>query len=468
MGWGVFCPRSQGANLNMTTQTGKARILAALQHQPTDRIPWLPFAGVHAGRLVGYNATEVLTDGDKLFEALMAVNRLYDPDGQPVLFDLQVEAEILGCELLWAEKAPPSVASHPLAQDFTIPTHMPQKSDGRLPLILDVMQRMKSAVGDQTALYGLVCGAFTLASHLRGTELFLDMMMQPDKLHELLAYTRDVTLTLIDYYIDAGMDVIAVVDPLVSQIGPKHFEQFLSALYSETFAHIRERGVYSSFFVCGDATKNIEAMCQTKPDSIGIDENIDIVAAKAITDQYNVTMGGNIPLTTVMLLGTQQDNMRFAVDLLDKVTPQNFILAPGCDMPYDIPTENVIGIVEAARDPEQVRQMLADYQAEDLFDIPIDLPDYAHLEKPLIEVFTLDSDTCAACTYMFGVASRAATELGTGVDLVEYKFTKRENVARCKKMGVKNLPSIYINGELKYSSLIPSTEALLADIKALL
>lgn len=30
-----------------------------------------------------------------------------------------------------------------------------------------------------------------------------------------------------------------------------------------------------------------------------------------------------------------------------------------------------------------------------------DMPDYGNLPRPMIEVFTIDSDTCAACTYMF-------------------------------------------------------------------
>lgn len=444
---------------------GKQRLLAALRNQPTDTIPWVPFAGVHAGRLKGYTAEEVLQDADKLFISLLEANRLYDPDGQPILFDLQIEAEILGCELVWAEKAPPSVASHPLENELTIPARLPEKTDGRLPLVLDVMQRMKRAVGERTALYGLICGPFTLASHLRGTEIFMDIMLNPEALHDLLAYTRDVNRRIADFYIDAGMDVIAIVDPLVSQIGPKHFAQFLHEPFRDVFAHIRERGARSSFFVCGDATKNIEGMCQTEPDSISVDENINMVAAKAITDRYQVCLGGNIPLTTVMLLGTQQDNMKWVIDWLDQLSGPNLILAPGCDMPYDTPVENTIGVMEAIRRPDDARRMLEHYAAPDLFNLPVELPDYAHLPRPLVEVFTLDSDTCAACGYMFGAAARAVREIGTPIDIVEYKFTERENVARCMKLGVKNLPSIYINGELKYSSIIPSNDELLAELK---
>jgi len=445
--------------------TGKDLLLATLRHEPAPAIPWVPFAGVHAGKLKGYSAHEVLTDGDKLFEALLAVNQTYDPDGQPVVFDLQIEAEILGCDLVWVDKGPPTVASHPLATTMTVPTRLPEATDGRLPLILDVMRRMKAAVGDHTALYGLITGPFTLASHLRGTEIFMDMFDHPDFLNELLAFCRDVAKRMAALYIEAGMDVIAVVDPLVSQVSPRHFSKLLSGSFSDVFDFIREQGAYSSFFVCGDATKNIEVMCHTGPDSISIDENIDLVAAKRITDAHNIAIGGNIPLTTRMLLGTQQDNMKFVADLLAQIDPHNFILAPGCDMPYDVPIENVVGVLQAIRDPEATRAMLTNYHAEE-FDLDaVILPEYGNLDKPLVEVFTLDSDTCAACGYMRDAALRATAEFAGQVEIVEYKFTQKENIARVMKMGVKNLPSLYINGELAYSSLIPSNRELVEKIQ---
>jgi len=115
----------------------KDLLFAALRHEETPAIPWVPFAGVHAGSLKGYHARQFLTDEKKLVDALLDVNRQYDPDGQPVVFDLQIEAEILGCELVWAEKSPPSVATHPLAQSMELPTRLPEKTDGRLQNSLD-------------------------------------------------------------------------------------------------------------------------------------------------------------------------------------------------------------------------------------------------------------------------------------------------------------------------------------------
>jgi uroporphyrinogen decarboxylase len=446
---------------------GKELIFQTLRHEKTNEIPWVPFAGVHAGKLKGYTAEEVLKDTDKLVESLLEVKKIYEPDGMPIIFDLQVEAEILGCDLLWSKDNPPSVKSHPLSDEKTIPCkcQIPTAESGRIPLILDAMKRVKSAVGDEVALYGLICGPFTLASHLRGSGIFMDMLKDAEYVTELVDYCGEIACKMAEYYIDAGMDVIAVVDPLVSQVSPAHIDKMLAPAFTAVFDFVRSKGVYSSFFVCGNATKQIDAMCRTYPDSISVDENVNLAKAKEITDKYNIAIGGNLPLTTTMLLGNQQDNMVEVIKLIDSVEdPHNFIVSPGCDMPYDTPIENTIAAGQAVKRPDIARKMVENYEVVEE-DIEVEIPDYENLDKVLIEVFTLDSDTCAACTYMLKSVTDIYDEIKDIADYVEYKYTIKENIARMKKMGVSALPSIYINGEPKWESIIPSKEALIQDIK---
>jgi uroporphyrinogen decarboxylase len=445
--------------------TGKEKVLAVLNKQKIDSIPWLPFAGVHAGKLKGYTAREVSTDAGKLIDSLREVNKLYKPDGQPIMFDLQIEAEILGCDLVWSEDAPPTVSTHPLSDTTDIPTKIPGADEGRIPLVLEAMKAMKAEIGNTTALYGLITGPFTLASHLRGTNIFMDMIMNPEYVKELMEYATEVAKVVSGYYIETGMDVIAVVDPLVSQISPDHFTEFIDGPFSAVFDTIRAGGALSSFFVCGNATANIAPMCKTKPDSISVDENVNLAEAKKVTDSYDVVIGGNIPLTSVMLFGTQQDNMKNTVDLIDSLDNTDMlIIAPGCDMPYDIPVENTIGVQQAVHQTEQIREMVKNYEGTEIV-FEGELPDYPNLEKPFIEVFTLDSITCAACTYMKASAVDIKEHFGDKVDMVEYKYTEPQNIARCKVMEVKQLPSIYINGELKYSSIIPNRSEFIAEVE---
>ena len=98
----------------------------------------------------------------------------------------------------------------------------------------------------------------------------------------------------------------------------------------------------------------------------------------------------------------------------------------------------------------------------------IELPDYEHLPRPLVEAFTLDSASCAACTYMWASVCDAKKAYGDRIDTVEYKYTTREGIARCRKVGVQNLPSLYINGKLYYASIIPSRDEFFSEIDKLL
>ncbi|HBN85468.1 MAG TPA: uroporphyrinogen decarboxylase [Clostridiales bacterium] len=448
---------------------GKQLVIDTLKHKKTSRIPWIPFAGVHAGLLCGYDAKEVLTDADKLYQSVNEANKIYHADGQPVVFDLQIEAEILGCKLQWETYSPPSVKTHPLENTDEIPClcTLPKKESGRIPIVLDVMTRLKNQIGEDTALFGLVCGPFTLASHLRGTNIFMDMYDDEDYVKRLLDYCTKVAMVMSEYYIEAGMDVVAAVDPLVSQISPDHFETFLLEPYTKLFDHIKQMDTHTAFFVCGNASANIDIMCQSSPDAIFVDENVDLKKAQQTTRKYNITIGGNIPLTSIMLHGTQQDNIKYTIDLIDSLEKDNLIIAPGCDMPYHTPIENTVAVSQAVQNTQAMRASVQNYDITD--DGPdVTLPDYTKLERPLVEVFTLDSATCAACTYMMASALDAKKEYGDKIDIVEYKFTVKENISRVKKMGVQKLPSIYINGQLQFSSIIPRKSELFDRINEVL
>ncbi|MBD3188443.1 uroporphyrinogen decarboxylase [Candidatus Bathyarchaeota archaeon] len=325
------------------------------------------------------------------------------------------------------------------------------------------MEEMKKQVGSTTALFGLVTGPLTLASHLRGTRFFMDMIKNKDYSKALISYTTKVAKIMSGMYIDAGMDVVAIVDPVISQISPRMFYELLGASFSQLFARIRDQGRFSSFFVCGDATKNIQPMCNTKPGSIFVDENVNMHAAKKITGASGIILGGNIPLTSVMLYGTQQDNMKYVIDLIDEIGRKHLIIAPGCDMPYDIPPANVVGVIQALAEPRKVRKMLEDYRVEEM-DIDVSLPDYSKLDHLLIEVFTIDSATCPACGYMKSTAMTATGEFGHAVRIIERKWTDRENIAIAKKLGIKHLPCMLFNGRIQYSSLIPSKDEFFKDI----
>lgn len=443
---------------------GKELIFKVLKGETVERSPWVPYTGAQIANFKGYTADEMFQDSDKLLECCLEAAVQYCPDGMTPMFDLQVEAEILGCDLQWYKNTPPTVCTHPLADEFKIPTQRISKEDGRIALICETMRKFKEAKPD-IAMYGLVCGPFTLASHLRGTNIFMDMYDDEEGVKALINYCEELVEEVATFYIDAGCDIIAPVDPLVSQISPEMFETFLSEPYSKFFDAMRKKNVFSSFFVCGDVTRNVEPMCKTRPDSIGVDENVNIVEAKKVTDAYEITISGNLQLTITMLMGTQQDNQKAAIELMDQMGNQRFILAPGCDVPFDVPVANMIGVGQAVHNKEAVRTALEGYVTVN--DLPeIIMPDYANLDYVLVECVTIDSKSCAACTYTIAAAMDAAAKFGDKVKVVERSIMNKESLVFMANVGLKNLPAICINGEVKHISLIPTVETLQKEYMA--
>ena len=49
---------------------GKERVLKALRFEKTDRVPWVPFTGVHVAKLVGSDAPTLLTCPEVLVDAV--------------------------------------------------------------------------------------------------------------------------------------------------------------------------------------------------------------------------------------------------------------------------------------------------------------------------------------------------------------------------------------------------------------
>jgi uroporphyrinogen decarboxylase len=112
-------------------------------------------------------------DSDLIVEGVKKAVDLYRPDGIPVLFDLQLEAEALGCKLRYAKDNPPSVVTHPLEDGVKLEQlKIPTVNDGRFKLVMESAKRLCEELGNDIAMYGLITGPYTLALHLMGTEIF--------------------------------------------------------------------------------------------------------------------------------------------------------------------------------------------------------------------------------------------------------------------------------------------------------
>jgi len=443
---------------------GLELIKKAFALQPVERVPWVPFVGVHGGFLTGVDATAYLKSADEIVKGITKSVEEYKPDGIPVVFDLQVEAEVLGCELRWSETGPPAVVSHPLSEGKKLnDLKIPGTGDGRVAICLEATKMLRKKFPD-LALYGLITGPFTLALHLLGTDIFMKLFETPEEVNEVMEFCTAVGLKMAEYYLDAGCDVIALVDPMTSQIDPETFETFVTPFVSRIFEFVREQGKLSSFFVCGHAQQNIDAMCNCRPDNVSIDENIPLDFVKEIALEKEISFGGNLKLTVILLMGTPDDCREHTLECLDLGGKTGFILAPGCDLPRETPPENLKAVTELVHDSylqDVVRTLEKKESALEVFN----MKDYGQAEKVIVDIITLDSESCAPCQYMVEAVKRVAPHFEGVVEWREHAIKRMEAVSFMSSLMVKNIPTICIDGKIAFVSKIPPERELVAAIQ---
>lgn len=446
--------------------TGKELIQKALRFEEVERTPWVPFTGVHVAKLINMDAESFLKDPDAIKRGVITASERYYADGVCSVFDLQVEAEVLGCRLKWSRNNPPAVVGHVLEEGGKLsPLSEFTRDKGRIELCLDATRRIVDEIGNKKAVFALICGPFTLAMHLAGTSFITDIISNPDRATTLINYCGDIALKMAHWYMDTGVDAIAVVDPMTSQISPRHFKKFVTPCMMDVVKGIHDMKGIVTLFCCGNATKNIELMMQCQPDGVAFDEQVDLGMVAELATKYNVCFEGNLALTTTLLFGSPTECVEEAKQRLKTGGKIGYILSPGCDLPFNTPFYNLEAVgnyVQNGITPTKsagflsLEEALKQCEAEDGDEEEIEI-------KPgmvFIEIVTLDSEGCAPCQYMVESVKDILPLYGDKIVWRESLIKSLAGIRRTKQLGVNTLPTMLINNEVVFDNIVPTKEEL--------
>jgi uroporphyrinogen decarboxylase len=153
------------------------------------------------------------------------------------------------------------------------------------------------------AMLGLAAGPLTLASHLAGVRIFTAVKKNKEFAHAIIAYAGKLCAAASRFYAEMGCDIIAIVDPVASQIRPETFQEYVTPNCQEAVAAIHDAGKTSTFFICGDCTKVIEDVCRVGTHGFAIDEQMNLNFVRDIAIKYGKGFGGNLKLTLALSLG---------------------------------------------------------------------------------------------------------------------------------------------------------------------
>ena len=284
----------------------KQMLIDAYRGKKTPKPPWVPYAGVHCAFMINEPADKMLQDPELLAKGVVYTAERYKADGIPLLFDLSVEANAVGCNLKWWPDNVPSVTTHPCSDKTPAQAglQLPTKDSGRWPVIFEAARIAKPKLDElDCVLMGLFCGPLTLASHLAGVRIFTDVYKNKEFAAEVCKFAGEVGARAAEFYAEMGCDIIANVDPVASQIRPETFREYVTPNSQAANKIIADAGATSSFFICGDATKVMEEVCKVGTDGFAIDEQMNMNFIRDLARKYGKGFGGNLKLTLALSLG---------------------------------------------------------------------------------------------------------------------------------------------------------------------
>ena len=108
----------------------------------------------------------------------------------------------------------------------------------------------------------------------------------------------------------------------------------------------------------------------------------------------------------------------------------------------DTPPENIKAVSELVRDPykqDVVRELDKKESTLEIFN----MKDYGQADKVIVDIITLDSESCAPCQYMVEAVKKVAPQFEGVVEWREHAIKKMDAGTFMSSLIVKNLARIH-------------------------
>lgn len=276
----------------------------------------------------------------------------WHPDAVFTLMDLSVEANALGQEAefpLW-DAATIVNMDYEKERDLPIIKSIDILKDGRCGSYVETHRMMKEEFPSDIIRAAYVSGPYTLAGLIVGAENAAMMTMtETEEFHELCGICLEKILDYTRALLDAGAQMIAVLDPSGMMLGPDTFREF-SVDYVKPIGDLcHEFNATMVFHVCGNTQHLLEEMNHAHADALSLDSDVDFPAAAKIV-KNDIVLIGNICPTGTIMSGTPEAVTQEAEAMLESMKDvPNFILSTGCDLPIDVPEENVTAFMKVKK-----------------------------------------------------------------------------------------------------------------------
>lgn len=288
---------------------------------------------------------EIHKNAQKMARAAASTFKLTGMPSATLPLDLCAPAEALGATLSFYEGGDlqfPQVKKALVESAKDLPTDASRTefteilNKGRLPIICEAIKLVKSEIGKDAVISGMIPGPYTLLLYLCNPKnLFIEMKKEPQAVINALFYLSSFLSKIGSAYREAGADFITIHEMGGSPgfIGPVKFEQFVLPALKELHAKLPSPRVLS---VCGNVTKALDLLNQTGAEAISVDQTVDLATARSALK--DTLLFGNLDPVMTLFRGDEnrvrESTQRAKEARVDAVMP-------GCDLVVQTSVKNL-------------------------------------------------------------------------------------------------------------------------------
>ena len=318
----------------------RTQILDLLNGKKIDSIP--AFSGlthVTAAGLEheGLSFHEVHCDAGKLARAAASTFHLTRFPSAALPLDLCVEAEALGAEVDFRENGLyefPRVAKPPYQTTSEVLKDL--RGLGRIHLVCEAIAKVKTDIGAEAVIGGILPGPFTLLLFLvESGVLFTEMKRNSQTVHDALIHLSTFISQVGHAYRSAGADFLTIHDMGGSPgfLGPKRFAEFVLPAQQHLIAALPKPRVLS---LCGNTNEVMHLLAESGAEAISVDQTNNLSASRAALP--HTLLFGNLDPVETLSRGNQARVQAMAEGVR---TAGVDALWPGCDLYPPTPLENL-------------------------------------------------------------------------------------------------------------------------------
>lgn len=329
-------------------------IRKAVALQRPDRVPVFACSEEFDVRMADSVYDVYNRDAKEMARVQIEAIRRFDYDWAWLQVDDCIEFEVLGVGVKGEGNILPATCDYlPATRAALDRLRMPDpRKDGRMPVLLEAIRRIKDEFGDTVCVTGRTAAPFSSATLAYGiTETMMLMYDDPELLADTIRFFTELQTMWGLAQIEAGADALWFGDCNASGhlISVDQYAEFAAEGARACAAAYKRAGAFSFMHNSEHDPEHLKAQAATGVSAVSVGPGLDIAVAKAAIGDRCCILGNVDPIVT-LLQGSVADVEKATRRIMEAGSRGGgYLFNSGEMIPRDVPEANIKAMVRTAR-----------------------------------------------------------------------------------------------------------------------